>query len=420
MEPTRRSGHKGVDPEGETGGGEEIFRGNVRVERWIGEAVEVAVDGKPRGKGGIGKRAGQPSGKAAGGVGMGIDAGVEIVEEKGVLGSLGHEEVGDAAGGNDGEGGGGIGGGVGEGFGGGGVAGEVFPIEGGDGGNAGEVPEIRGEFGGGEDGGDGDVGSGGDGRVGEGRAELGGEGLELEGAEPARVGGSSAEEGGKLDDVQAEGEDELDNQDGMGEEPGTSLQGMGGECAEKKESGGESGEGVPAGLEKIEEEANQEKGAGKKRAPGPRTPEQERNGRQSGEDGAKEKQGERAAMGRATSAEGEKLINVAGVEAEHEGGAGNVPIDRAEEAEDRQDRGGGEGEKDVREEGGSKSGGRTVAETCETEEGFADTEEGEGVEGVIGLETHGEVGGSVFEKPEEKGGDEAGEAPEAPDFRSEE
>jgi hypothetical protein len=365
-------------------------------------------------------------------MGMGKDAGAEFVEEEGFLGAFPHEEVGDAAFADDGGGGGSVGEGVGEGFGGGFVAGEVFPVEGGDGGDSGMVIQHGGEVRGGEDARVVGVGGGGDGGVGKGGEKLGGEGVVLEHVAENRVDVFAGEPVGEVGRVVEKGEGELpcegDGGKGAGEAGEKAGPGRGGrrdagvvvrrgdrQDEEKRRDGGK---GFPAVLPKVEGQEHAEKREGEEDSPGEGAAEETQDhegGEKREEDGTGEGETRMAAI----VPEREEFEDVAGVEAEHEGGTGDVPRDGAEEDEEGKGGGGGEGEDRVEEEG-ERQGLALVAEAHEEEQAFADAEEGQGIEGVVGLEAHGEVVGGVFEEPEEEGGECAGEAPETPGRGSDE
>lgn len=353
-------------------------------------------------------------------MGVGIDPGVEMVEEERVLRAFEHEEVGDTAGGDDGGGGRGVGVRVGEGGGGGGVAGEVFPVEGGEGGNAGEVPEAGGEFGGGEDDGRGGMGSGDDIRGGNGGADLGGEGAELEGAEIGGIRGESAEKGRKSGHVVPKAPTELEQKEGRGEESGEERmpeRGRGsGNRGQEEERGGKGGEPFPAVLPKEKGEEHEEERKGKESPTGKRPPE-ERNRGDCGKERGEQKGGKRTGFDGGKGGEGKKFVNVAGVKAEHQRGAGNVPVGGPKEDQGREGSRSGDGEGEMGKEGGRKAP-VLMPPACEAAEGFPDAEEGEGVEGMVGLEAHAEVVGGVFEEPEEEGGGKAGDSPKTPESRS--
>lgn len=115
-----------------------------------------------------------------------------------------------------------------------------------------------------------------------------------------------------------------------------------------------------------------------------RAAEEKRQGGQRGDQAEEQDEREEVSLFHAKDVKGPELLDVAGVQAEHEGGAGDVPVGGAEEDESGE---GGSGKRGggMEEKAGSGTGVRIVAETCEETEEFADAEEGDGVDGMVGF-----------------------------------
>ena len=108
------------------------------------------------------------------------------------------------------------------------------------------------------------------------------------------------------------------------------------------------------------------------------------------------------------SLEGEEFDDMAGMEAEHGDGSGKVPGVGAKKDKTGQCNGGSNGQGGMGEKHRGDACCRVVAETGKKVQAFANAEEGQGVEGMVGFKTHGKVARSVFQKPEYNGGSKTG------------
>lgn len=154
-----------------------------------------------------------------------------------------------------------------------------------------------------------------------------------------------------------EAECELDSQGGMGEKTekpgGRNERGRG----EEKENGRDGGKSVPAGLEMVEQKEYGEEGYGKEQPTWPRAANEGQGGecRKGREERNKEHAQIGEALGNAQGAERNEFRNMAGVEAEHERRAGNIPFRGAEEDESGEGGGCGQGKDGVKKKHGGKT-----------------------------------------------------------------